>query len=104
MGVGFLIAVSPWISGEPYTAVITLNAGLIGVLILAIAAIELTELEPWEEWLNLAAGAWIMASPWMLGYSDHTTLTFLQLGLGGVVALLALIELWQDWNRPVETQ
>ena len=104
MGLGVLIAASPSIAGEPYTTAITLNAGLIGVAIFGIAAIELSELAPWEEWLNLAGGSWIMASPWMLGYSDHTTLMFLQLGLGAVVAVMALLELWQDSTGPAKTR
>jgi hypothetical protein len=104
MGLGFLIAMSPWIAGESQTTTIELNAVLIGFLIFAVATIELTELKPWEEWLNLAAGAWTMAAPWVLGYSDHSTLTFLQVGLGALVVLLALLELWQDWKRPIASR
>jgi hypothetical protein len=99
MGLGFLIAMSPWIAGEPHTPTIEINAVLIGFVIFGIAAIELTELQRWEEWLNLLAGAWIMAAPWALGYSDHTTLMLLQVALGALVVLLALLELWQDRNR-----
>jgi hypothetical protein len=99
MGLAFLIAMSPWIAGEPHTVTSDINAVLIGLLIFAIAAIEITELRRWEEWLNLAAGVWTMVAPWALGYSDHSTLMMLQLAFGGLVALLALLELWQDRDR-----
>jgi len=101
MGLGFLIAMSPWIAGEPHTATIEVNAVLIGFLIFGVAVIEVTELQRWEEWLNLLAGAWTMAAPWALGYSDHTTLMLLQMTLGVLVVLLALLELWQDRDRPL---
>ena len=104
MGLGFLIIVSPWIAREPDTTTIGLNTGLAGILIFGLAAIELSGPQRWEEWLTLAAGGWVMASPWMLGYSDHTALTFLQLWLGAAVVLMAALELWQDWNSPVEAR
>ena len=104
MAFGFLIAMSPWIAGEPHTATIELNAILIGFLIFAVAALEIMELQRWEEWLNLAAGGWTMAAPWALGYADHGTLMPLQLLLGALVALLAIVELWQDRGRPLAAQ
>jgi hypothetical protein len=27
----------------------------------------------WEDWLGLAVGAWLIVSPWMLGYSEELT-------------------------------
>jgi SPW repeat-containing protein len=27
----------------------------------------------WEDWLGLLVGAWLIASPWVLGYSDEMT-------------------------------
>lgn len=27
----------------------------------------------WEDWLGLAVGAWLIASPWVLGYSEELT-------------------------------
>jgi len=104
MGLGFLIAMSPWIAGGPDTAAIELNAVLIGFLIFGVAALEVTELQRWEEWLNLAAGGWTMASPWALGYADHTPLMAMQLSLGALVVLLAVVELWQDRNRALAAQ
>ena len=104
MGLGFLIIISPWIAGVPDTTTIGLNTGLVGILIFGLAAIELSGPQRWEEWLSVAAGAWVTISPWLLGYSDHATLAFLQVGLGAMVVLMAVLELWQDWNSPAEAQ
>lgn len=44
-----------------------------------------------REWVQLALGAWIMVSPWLLGFSSITAMTW-----GNVFAGLAiiLVNLW----------
>jgi len=46
----------------------------------------------------LLCGLWIVASPFAFGYAG-STLAFWHFGLGGLLVLLALLELWQDWHR-----
>ena len=53
-------------------------------------------LQRWEEVVGLLAGLWLIASPYVLGYSG--TLGIWHLGLGGLVLLLAALQLWQDWD------
>ena len=46
----------------------------------------------WQDWLNVAAGVWLIASPWVLGFAVNATalLTFVVLGvLIGGAALFA---------------
>ena len=45
---------------------------------------------------NCLAGLWLIASPYVLGYSG--TLAIWHISLGGLVALLAALQLWQDWD------
>ncbi len=92
---GGLIILSPVIDGT--STVITVNAGIFGVLIVGLALVEYMSLERWEEILELACGGWIMASPFVLQYGD--SLRLIHLILGGGVVFLALFELWQDRNR-----
>ena len=47
----------------------------------------------WEEWANLAFGIWLMASPWILGFSGARAMHF-AVGIGALMAFLALLELW----------
>jgi hypothetical protein len=56
-------------------------------------------LQRWEEICQLVLGLWLIASPYVLGYSAAGSLRFWHSTLGGLVILLAALELWQDWNR-----
>ena len=47
----------------------------------------------WEEWLNLAAGLWLVVSPWLLGFQNSDAMT-LHVVIGGIVAALASFEVW----------
>ncbi len=48
----------------------------------------------WEDWLGLLVGAWLIASPWVLGYSDELTPRLLAIVPGAVLiaAELANVE------------
>jgi len=43
-------------------------------------------------------GLWLIASPYMFGYSGDGLLVFWHSSLGGLVVLLAALQLWQDWD------
>jgi hypothetical protein len=45
---------------------------------------------------GLIVAAWLVISPWALGYRGLGTLTAMQVILGALVAALALLEPWQD--------
>ena len=92
---GGLIILSPVIDGT--STVITVNAGIFGVLIVGLALVEFMSLQRWEEILELACGGWIMASPFLMQYGND--LRLIHLILGGGVVILALFELWQDRKR-----
>ena len=94
---GVLIVLSPALAGAEASVAVTISAGLAGVIITMVALLELMSLERWEEILELAAGLWMVLSPLVLGYDG--TLRIVHFALGGMVAVLALFELWQDRNR-----
>jgi hypothetical protein len=48
---------------------------------------------PWEDWLNLAIGVLIAASPWLAGHSDNSFATWNAAIVGAVVIALAVLEL-----------
>ena len=95
---GGLILLSPVVSDT--SAIIAINAGLFGVLIVGLAMLELMSLRRWEEILELACGGWIIASPFVLQYSGD--LRMIHIIFGAAVVLLALFELWQDRNRGMD--
>ena len=64
-----------------------------GAAIAAISLAALVAFARWEEWANLLLGLWLIASPWLLGFS-HTRAMHFSIAIGCVVAFLALLELW----------
>ena len=98
MALGVLIALSPWIAGQSAGEVPMLNAIAVGAVVLLLAESELVDLHRWEESLELLCGLWLIASPFAFGYAEAGTLATWHFALGGIVVLLAVIELWQDWT------
>jgi SPW repeat-containing protein len=97
MALGLVILVSPWLVYPLRVELPMLNAIFFGGAILLLAESELVDLHRWEESLELLCGLWVIASPFMLGYSE-SYLAIWHWALGGIVALLAVVELWQDWT------
>ena len=52
----------------------------------------------WEEWLNVLLGLWLIASPWLLGF-PHTRAMHFSIGIGVVVAFLALLDLFLHYEK-----
>ena len=75
-----------------------MNAVIVGVAVLSLAGMEIVVLRTSEEWLELACGLWLAASPFVFGYAGSGLLQYWHFGLGAGVAVLALMELRQDWN------
>lgn len=96
--IGLLIVISPWVAQAADSQFVVMNTVIVGALVLSLAGMEIVVLRTSEEWWELACGAWLCASPFIFGYADSGELRYWHFALGAVVALLAVIELWQDWN------
>src|SRR5579859_5186669 len=66
--------------------------------VLAISLVAIFAYANWEEWVNLLFGIWIVASPWVLGFSHMRAMHF-ALGLGMLIAFMALLELWLMYEK-----
>ncbi len=99
-GLGVLILLSPILVGAEATTAITISAGLVGVVITMLALLEIMSLQRWEEVLELLCGLWVVISPMVFNYGG--TLRLAHFVLGGLVVLLALLELWQDRKRRLD--
>lgn len=93
---GVLIGLSPWFTGQQDSPGIAWNAVLVGLLVVMLNGLELVDLHRWEETGEIALGLWLIASPFIFTYG--ATLSYWHYGLGAAVALLAVLELWQDRN------
>ena len=98
MVLGVVIGLSPWLSGQQDNNLINWNAILLGAFVLVLAELELVGLQRWQEFADIACGAWLMASPFIFGYAGAGPLRVWHYILGAIVVLLAAFELWQDWK------
>lgn len=99
---GMTIGLSPYITGEVSNIPSVLNAAFAGLAILFIAQLELVRLRRWEEVLELMLGLWVVVSPIAFGYAGGGSLRFTHWILGGFVAVIGGLELWQDWRKSRE--
>jgi hypothetical protein len=98
MVLGVLIGLSPWLAGQQGDQIVIWNVVIVGALVVALAALELAGLQRWEESGEIACGLWLIVSPFIFGYAEAGTLRYWHFVLGALVALLAVVELWQDWK------
>lgn len=103
MVLGVVIALSPWPAQPSYLGCPTMtdvvwNTMFVGVAVSMFGAVELANLHRWEQIGEMAFGAWLIASPYVFEYAGSGLLQYWHYGLGGAVVLLAVIELWQDWD------
>jgi hypothetical protein len=87
---GLWIATSPWVLGFPgnhYAAM--WNAVIVGGVVLVLAAVDIDLPADWEEWLLIALGAWLIASPWMFGFDGNRVGTMSSVASGIAVMTLA---------------
>ena len=105
MLLGVLIVLAPWFPTQASQEIaadrsyVILNTFAVGVIILCLGQLEYVALQRWEEVAEIVLGLWLIASPYMFGYSGDGLLVFWHSGLGGIVVLLAALQLWQDWDQ-----
>jgi hypothetical protein len=96
---GIWLCLSPWTLLFEYETPAMRNAVLLGALIILVEVIELSLFRGWEEWINVAFGAWLVASTWVLGIASLAARINFVL-VGALVMALALYEMWQIRHDP----
>jgi len=100
---GAWLFISPWVLGFANTAtangattttsLAAGNAWIFGVIVVLLSIAALVRAQPWEEWLNVAAGVWLFISPWVLRYSHTPNALWNALIVGALVFILAVWDL-----------
>ena len=79
---------------HPVMDVVVLNAVAAGLVIVALAALDLAMQPHWEEPFEMAIGAWLAVSPFWLDYGEPLRIAHILIGV--LVVTLAGLEFWQD--------
>jgi hypothetical protein len=104
-GLGVLIVLTPMLVTEKVNESVQLATTAIGLLILIAAFIERMQIfegaeeraREWEGILEAVLGAALIGMPFLFGYSTEGTLRYWHYALGGMVFLLAIVELRRDY-------
>ena len=97
---GGVLFLSPWIFGFASEHPASYNAWIAGILIAGLAVAALYAFELWEEGVQLVVGLWSAVSPWVLGFAANPRAMWPHVGVGLIVAIIAVIELWRQHDRP----
>ena len=80
MLLGVLIVVSPWFPFSNHDVMdaerstMILNTFVVGMLVFGLAQLEYVALQRWEEVGEIVLGLWLIASPFIFGYSGDEML------------------------------
>jgi hypothetical protein len=92
---GLWAFVSPWVlANAASTVAAPLSSGaewdlwIVGAAIVVLAVAAVLAYQPWEEWAAALVGVWLVASPWIFGFSDATAMTWSTV-IAGVVIVVA---------------
>ncbi|AZO81566.1 MULTISPECIES: SPW repeat protein [unclassified Bosea (in: a-proteobacteria)] len=100
---GALLFISPWMMGFLADTAPTRNAWLVGAVLAVIAIAALAAFAEWEEWVNLALGLWLIAAPWMLGFTGNFAAFWTHLTLGLLTAAVSAWAVWDYRHEPHAT-
>jgi uncharacterized membrane protein HdeD (DUF308 family) len=100
---GLILLLSPRVFG--FAAITSANwmAGTGGIVIGVISLAALAQRAEWHEWVVLAAGLCLVVSPWLFGFAEVSAAAMTHVVLGGLVAVLAAIEIWRCHSTPPAT-
>lgn len=107
---GLWLALSPWIVGYAEHEAATANAAFLGLALALGSHFEASLDENCAEWLNMAAGIWLVAAPFVLGFSVVPVATANSIAVGTLVMALAASALSLDkeigkwWHKNVAGQ
>ena len=93
---GLWLAISPWLVGYAENEAATANAAFVGLALALASHFEATFDHISAEWLNLGAGLWLVAAPFVLGFAAATMATANSIAVGTFVTALSASALSLD--------
>ena len=91
---GLWLAMSPWLLGHDQEEAATANAALVGLVLALGSHFEVSFDGLPAEWFNASAGAWLIAAPFVLGFSTRVDAAANSIAAGILVAALGFSAFW----------
>lgn len=103
--IGVWVIISPWTVahvmaaaqyplGAPESAM--WNQFAVGAAMVGVASLALNVYAGWEEWINALLGAWLVVSPWALGFDPSSDLGLNAALLGTMILVFSVWALVDD--------
>jgi hypothetical protein len=96
--IGIFLVFFPW-AFDLTAGIQSWNVAGTGIVIALLSVAALVGFSAWEEWGNLIAGLWLIASPWIVHLDLEAK--WYQVTIGIIVAAMAKNELWFRAHRSV---
>lgn len=98
---------SPWILNYSEVRLAVWNTFAVATIVAVFSVAAMLKFTKWEEWINIVAGFWLIASPWLLSYTAllgptktlPATANHLAVGLAIVILSLWELNLWELAGR-----
>jgi hypothetical protein len=90
---GLLLQISPWVLGFATVDAAAWTAGIGGIVVTVMSFAAFIYLREWKEWVCLTTGLFLIISPWLLGFAQYASATWVHLTIGLLVTALAVTEL-----------
>ena len=87
---GIWLVLSPWALAYAGEVTAAWNAYVVGAIVAVAAFAALIAFQKWEEWVNAGFAAWLIVSPFILGFSALTYALWNQIIVGLLVGCLAI--------------
>ena len=88
---GIWLCLSPWALEYWIDPAATRNAVTVGFLIILAEVVTLSIFRPWQEWINVVLGGWLIVAAWTIGGPLTAKVNFVV--VGALVVALALHEM-----------
>ena len=90
---GIWAFLTPWAVGRHPGTPVVANYVIVGILITFFAGAALVAVRPWLEGINIVVGAWLLVSPWLLGFRAITSLMWSAVVIGILVMIFSALAL-----------
>jgi len=95
---GALLLASTW--ALEFAPLPTSNLRVCGYASLTASLAALVAEADWEPRANLWLGLWLLAAPWMLGFSQDPAAVLVHMIGGGLLCILSAVEVWSGERSP----
>jgi SPW repeat len=96
---GIWAILTPWLIGNHPAAGVVVDYGIAGILIAFFACAALIAFRPWQEGTNIVLGAWLLVSPWVLGFRANASLMWSAVLIGVLVIICSALVLLRKQSQ-----